>query len=194
MVSSGSSTRRSVALGAPGCLPCGLPERLRTERLAAGFLVNGESDDGGLPLVEESRPSWACSAASKPSSSVTRAARAAISASLLASNDTTSPCAASRPDSIIGTVVDHRCRTPSTRHSLRLNSYAEFTGGETERSDERARVTTGSAAAAEWLIDPFILADGLPGAEVTDSAHSAVDLDEAGTPVRPGPDFATLFP
>src|SRR5690242_10225860 len=142
MVSSGSSIRRSVALGAPGCLPCGLPERLRTERLAAGFLVNGESDDGGLPLVEESRPSWACSAASKPSSSVTRAARAAISASLLASNDTTSPCAASRPDSIIGTVVDHRCRTPSTRHSLRLNSYV--------------LPAPGRAALAEHLTGPHI--------------------------------------
>ena len=56
-MSSGSSIRRSVALGAPGCLPCGLPERVRTERLAAGFLVNGESEDGGLPLLEESRPS-----------------------------------------------------------------------------------------------------------------------------------------
>src|SRR5690349_6683858 len=112
-----TSIRCSVALGAPGCLPCGLPERVRTERLAAGFLVNGESDNGGLPLLAESRPSWACSAATKPSNCVTRASRAAISASLLASNDTTSPCAASRPDSMIETVVDHRWGPPPTRHS-----------------------------------------------------------------------------
>src|SRR5690349_14361374 len=46
------------------------------------------------------------------------------------------------------------------RAALTAIDAAEFTGGKPERSDERARVTTGSAAAAEWLIDPFILADG----------------------------------
>src|SRR6188768_1629772 len=69
IVSSGLSTRPSVAPGAPGCLPCGLPERVREERFAAGFFTNGESDDGGLPLLEESRPSWARSVATMPSSS-----------------------------------------------------------------------------------------------------------------------------
>ena len=100
-VSSGSSIRRSVALGAPGCLPRDLPERVRTDRFGAGFLVNGESDDGGLPLLEESRPSWACNAATNPSSSLTRNSSTAISASLAANNDTTSSCAVSRPELMI---------------------------------------------------------------------------------------------
>jgi hypothetical protein len=107
-VSSGLSTRRSVALAAPGCLPGAFPERVRDERLSAGFLVNGESDDGGFPLLEESRPSWARNPATTPSNSVRRARRttfssrkATISASLAANSDAMSPHATSGPDPMI---------------------------------------------------------------------------------------------
>ncbi len=105
-VSSGSSIRRRVALGAPCRLP--LPDRPREERLGAGRFTNGESEDGGLPLLDESRPNRACTTASKPSNSATqldnttfsaaraalRAARAAISASPAASDEEASSTAA----------------------------------------------------------------------------------------------------
>ena len=103
--------------------------RVREERFAAGFFTNGESDDGGLPLLEESRPSWARSAATMPSSSVKRASRAVFSvrratfsASLAASSDATSSPAASGPEPMIGTVVDQPVAADDNR-SLRLNSY-----------------------------------------------------------------------
>lgn len=51
---SGSATCRSVEDPAADCLPGPRPDWEREERLAAGFFSNGESDDGGLPELEES--------------------------------------------------------------------------------------------------------------------------------------------
>jgi hypothetical protein len=137
-VLSGLSISRSVALGAPGCLPCGLPERVGEERFGAGFFTNGESDDGGVPLLEESRPSWALNAATKPSSSVTRASSIAIWASLAASSDTTSSRAASGPDSMIRTIVDHR---PAQRPQLTQAEQLHTSGCVTIRTVGRGMIT-----------------------------------------------------
>lgn len=69
----------------------------------------------------------------------------------------------------------------------------DFTGGDAERGEERERVRTGPAAAAEWLLDPFLMTEALPGVESSESSHSAVELEESGMPARLTPDFATLF-
>ena len=195
IVSSGSSTRRSVALGAPGCLPCGLPERVRTERLAAGFLVNGESDDGGLPLLAESRPSWACSAATRPSSS--RHPRQQSRVLVAHGRDLTSQGRVLR---VLGrqqrhdvavccfpaglhdqTVVDHRWRPPPTAAdlSLRLNSYRCSPLGhcassqtlrptDTSATHLRRRIRRLSSGFADHLVDDLDLDEvvGLAGEDV----------------------------
>ncbi len=79
------------------------------------------------------------------------------------------------------------------RAALAAIDAIEFAGGETERSEEHTRVATGPAAAAEWLVDPFLLAEDLTGVEATGSTSFAIDLDEADMPVRPTPDFVALF-
>ena len=80
------------------------------------------------------------------------------------------------------------------RAALAAVDAAEFTGGETERTDERAWVTSGPAAAVGWLVDPFLLAEGLTGVEATDATSFAVALDDAAGSVAPTPDFLALFP
>ena len=62
----------------PGCLPGLRPERVREERFAAGFFTNGESDDSGRDEFDESRPSGARNAATRPSSSSRRRRNAAF--------------------------------------------------------------------------------------------------------------------
>jgi hypothetical protein len=70
----------------------------------------------------------------------------------------------------------------------------EFTGGDTEKNQERSRVLGHSAAAVEWLLNPFKLTDGLAGAEAADACHFAIDLDATTIPAGAIPDFTTLFP
>ncbi|MGH3569661.1 MAG: hypothetical protein ACRDRH_27345 [Pseudonocardia sp.] len=66
-VTSGSSTNSSVEPGAPCCLPQSFPDHPREERLSADRFTNGESNDSGHPLVDESHPSRARNTASRPS-------------------------------------------------------------------------------------------------------------------------------
>lgn len=70
---------------------------------------------------------------------------------------------------------------------------ADFTG-DAERSEERERIRTGPAAAAVWLLDPFLMTEALPGVESRESSHFAIELDESGMSAGLTPDFATLFP
>jgi hypothetical protein len=79
------------------------------------------------------------------------------------------------------------------RDALAAIAAAEFTGGEAERHAERARVTTGPAAAVDWLINPFLLADDLPGVDAREAAQSVVALDEAGLPIKKSPRFRSTL-
>jgi hypothetical protein len=54
IVSWGSSTRLRDTDEAPGCFPGPRPERVREERFFAGFLSQGESEDGGREEFDES--------------------------------------------------------------------------------------------------------------------------------------------
>jgi hypothetical protein len=69
------------------------------------------------------------------------------------------------------------------RDALAAIAAAELTGGEAERHAERARVTTGPAAAVDSLINPLLLADDLPGLDARGATQSVIALHEAGLPI-----------
>jgi hypothetical protein len=54
---SGSSSRLRDDEDAPGCLPGWRPDRVREERLFAGFFSHGASEDGGREEFDESSDS-----------------------------------------------------------------------------------------------------------------------------------------
>lgn len=62
------------------------------------------------------------------------------------------------------------------------------------RAAESDRVRNEVAAAIQWLADPYsVLPDDLDGAEITETSHSVIELDDNGLPISAEPDFARLF-
>lgn len=62
------------------------------------------------------------------------------------------------------------------------------------RASERAAVAGDPIAAAERAADPGCMVGEWVGAEVVESTHQVVEVDDDGFPLLSDPDFAELFP
>jgi hypothetical protein len=69
----------------------------------------------------------------------------------------------------------------------------EFTDDQ-ERAAYQAEVKGDAVAAVGWLVDIFGLLQNVPGAEIVHGSDQTVEVDQDGTELSTGPDFAALFP